>query len=298
MAVGETVLISTDPDPIVSSLLLRTALRQARDNAKLTQADVGTALHWSAKKVYRLEVGDTPVSRSDAQALTGLYGMDPQRTQELLKLAEAASGPPWWRQYRRIVSPSFGLYLSSERAAETLLSFHPSLVKALVQTEQYAHAILSAKSSPEALPQRVKLRRARREVFERPQPPRATVLLGEAALHNRVGTAQVMREQLLSLREQVHSDDPELGIVPFDRSVYPAMLIGFDIAQIPGAQPTLSIELPPVSRTTQDETMLNDLFLSFFAEIRDRALFGADAAALIDAILDQQARGDSDRQAR
>ena len=288
-------MISTDADPIVSSLLLRTALRQARNDAHLTQAGVGTALTWSAKKVYRMETGDSPVSRRDAMALTRLYGVDPERTKELLKLAEAAAGPPWWGQYRRIVSADFGLYLSSERAAESLLSFHPTLIQALVQTEQYARAILSSTSSPVDLPQRVKLRQARRQVFDRPHPPQVTILLGEAALHNRVGTAQVMREQLLSLREQLRGNELELGIVPFDQCVYPAMLIGFDLAQISGAEPTLSLELPPVSRTTEGETVLADLFLSFFAQIRGRALFGADAAALIDIILEQRARDDSDQ---
>lgn len=292
---GRDGLISTDPDPIVSGLHLRTALREARSSAGMTQSRVGTRLNWSAKKVYRLEAGESPVSPEDALALAGLYGLDRARTQELLELVHAAFGPAWWAQFRHFISPEFGLYLSCERAAEALRSFHPTLVQGLVQTEQYARAVLSASSAPVDLPQRVKLRQARRELFERPNPPRVTVLLGEAALHNRVGTPQVMRDQLLSLREDATGDRLELGVVPFERSIYPAMLMGFDLAQLAGAEVALYLELPPISRTSQDETVLNDLFGNFFAQIRGCALFGSDAAALIDATLEKRARGDCDR---
>jgi hypothetical protein len=171
-------------------------------------------------------------------------------------------------------------------------------VQALIQTEQYARAMLSATSAPIDLPQRVKLRQARRDLFERPRPPEVTILLGEAALHNRVGTAQVMRDQLVSLREVALEGRVELGIVPFERCTYPEMLLGFDLAQLPDSETALYLELPPVSRTTQDEAVLNDVFTTFFAQIRTQALFGPDAAALIDAILEERARGDSDHNPR
>ena len=292
ISVGRKRLIATDQDPIVSGRHLRTTLRKARGDAKLTQSDVGKLLRWSVKKVYRLETGESPVSAKDAEALAGLYGLDPNRTQQLLELAEAATGPAWWAAYRRIVPADFGLYLSCERAAERLCSFHPTLVQGLVQTEQYARAILSATSSPLNLQQHVKLRQARRDVFERPQRPQTTILLGEAALHNEVSSPQVMRDQLLSLREEATASRVELGIVPFSRSMYPAMLLGFDMAHLSETEAALYLELPPISRTTQDETILNELFGDFFAQIHSRALFGPEAAALIDSILDERARGD------
>jgi transcriptional regulator with XRE-family HTH domain len=287
-------LISTNTDSVVIGLRLRTVLRKARDEANLTQDRVGAQLRWSAKKVYRIETGESPVTDRDAQSLAALYGMNPARTQELLDLVAAASGSAWWTPYRRVVPPEFGLFLSCERAAIHLHSFHPTLVHGLVQTERYARAILSATSTPLDLQQRVKLRRERRNVLDRQDPPDVTVLLGEAALHNRVGTPEVMHEQLLELRSLATAGLINLGVVPFEDCVYPAMLIAFDLAHLSDQETSLHLELPPISRTTKDETALNDLYGDFFTQIRSRAQFGSDAAALINAALAERSRGDSD----
>lgn len=287
---------STDSDPVLSSLRLRTSLRSARDVARLSQGVAGTRLRWSGKKVYRIESGETPASAEDVVKLAGLYGLDPERTQELVGLAEARYGSAWWEKYRELVSAEFGLFLSCERAASRLSSFHPTLVQGLVQTEEYARAVLESTSNPLHVHQHVRLRRERRDTFDRPQPPRTTIVLGEAALRNRVGNAEIMLRQLLELRAIATAEGPiELGIVPFEKCLYPAMLIAFDLAWLPDDTPMLYLELPPVSRTTKDEPVLNDLFSDFFEQILTRASFGADAAALIDAILDRRARGDCEQ---
>jgi hypothetical protein len=70
------------------------------------------------------------------------------------------------------------------------------------------------------------------------------------------------------------------------------MLIGFDLIELPDGQTSLYLEFPHVSRTTKDETILNDEYGEYYAQIRGRALFGADAVALVDAVLDARSRGD------
>lgn len=281
---------STDSDPVISSLRLRTSLRAARDVARLSQGIAGTRLRWSSKKIYRIESGETAASVEDIVRLADLYGLDPERTRELVDLAEATYGSTWWDKYRELVSAEFGLFLSCERAASRLSSFHPTLVQGLVQTEDYARAVLESRSDPLHVHQHVRLRRERRDTFDRPQPPTTTIVLGEAALRNQVGSAAVMRRQLLELRRIATDEGPiELGIVPFANCLYPPMLIAFDLAWLPDGTLMLYLELPPVSRTTKDEPVLSDLFSDFFEQIRTRASFGAEAAALIDAILDRTA---------
>lgn len=286
---------TTDADPVLNSLRLRTSLRDARDGARLSQSVAGTRLRWSGKKIYRIESGETPASAEDVAKLADLYGLDPERTQELVDLAEATYGSAWWERHRELISAEFGLFLSCERAASRLSSFHPTLVQGLVQTEEYARAVLESTSDPRRVHQHVKLRRERRGTFDRPEPPRTTIVLGEAALRNQVGSAEIMHRQLLELREIATAQGPiELGIVPFEKCLYPAMLLAFDLAWLPDGTLMLYLELPPISRTTRDEPVLNDLFSDFFEQIHSRAAFGADAAALIDSILDKPARGDSE----
>jgi transcriptional regulator with XRE-family HTH domain len=281
---------------MVSGRWLRARLREARAGARLTQDQAGRRLEWSPKKIYRIETGETSASMGDVTALAELYGLDPARTKELIDLAEASFGPPWWGSYRRLVPAEFGLFLSCERAAMRLRYFNPSLVQGLIQTEDYARAILSTTSSPLELDQKVRLRVERRDVLRREQPPQTTILLGEASLYNRVGTAAVMADQLAALRAlAMAGGPPEFGIVPFEQSAYPAMLIGFSLVSLPDGEVVLYLELPPISRTTKDEETLNDLYGSFFAQIGERAVFGSDAAALIDAALEKRVDGDRDQ---
>jgi transcriptional regulator with XRE-family HTH domain len=282
---------------MVSGKRLRAGLRDARRDARMTQNGAGQRLRWSPKKIYRIESGETPPSRKDVTALASMYGLDPARTQELVELAEESYGAPWWGSYRQLVSAEFGLFLSCERAGVELSYFQPSIIHGLIQVESYARAILSATSNPMELTRRARLRAERRIIFQRDEPPQATILLGEAALHNRVGSTAVMSEQLAELsRLALTGGSPKFGVVPFEGSAYPAMLIGFDLVRLPDNDVTLYLELPPVSRTTKDEETLNDLYGSFFAQIRERAVFGSEAAILVDAALEKQrARGDRDQ---
>ena len=286
-------MISRNADSAIANQRLRVSLRNARAEANLSQGEVGKALKWSAKRVLRLETGESPISVSDVEAMASLYGIDPIRTQELIKLTEASTGPAWWSSYRNVISAEFGLFLSFERAATQLRYFHPLLVHGLLQTESYANALLTRSSNPVQLISRKKLRMARKEIFTRADPPEVTIILGEAALHNRVGSAEIMNAQLQSLQQAAGSEALNLGIVPFEQSVYPAMLMGFDLARLSETETTLFLESPPASRTTKDETTLNELFGDFFSLITSRARFGSDAVALITAILEKQARADS-----
>lgn len=294
---GRDSVISAENDPVVSGLQLRRNLRNARDDARLSQDRVAKQLRWSGKKIYRIESGESAVAIEDVAALARIYGLDPERTRELQALAEATYGPAWWEHYRAVVSPEFGLYLSCERAATELSYFHPTLVHGLVQSEDYAQAMLAGVRGGAELSQVVRLRRERREVFNRAQPPRVMILLGEAALHDQVGGAETMRSQLVELRRIATAGDGDmvLGVVPFENCVYPPMLIGFDLIRLPDGSISLYQELPPSSRTTKDETVLNELYADFFAQIRARAVFGSDAAALIDAILEKRTRGDCEQ---
>jgi transcriptional regulator with XRE-family HTH domain len=286
------VVASTDP--VVFGLRLRTRLRQAREEVGLTQERVGHELGWSAKKLNRIETGATSVTADDVGKLAAVYHLDPRETEALLAEARRAGGPPWWHQYRDLVGPDFGHFLSYERSATAIRGFQPNIIHGLIQTEGYARELLASGGVPE-LRRRVALRLARPSVFERDDPPRAEIVLGQAALCNQVGSAEVHDGQLHRVRALAAGQgrsSVRLGIVPFSASIYPAMLIGFDLIDLPDGQTSLYLEFPHISRTTKDETILNAEYGEYYAQLSRRARFDADAVALVDAVIDARARGD------
>ena len=282
-------------DPVVFGLRLRTRLRQAREAARLTQEQVGSGLGWSAKKLNRIETGATPVTPEDVRKLATVYGLGPVETEALLVEAERAGAAPWWHQYRDLVGPDFGHFLSYERSAIAIKGFQPNIIHGLIQTEEYARELLASSGVPD-LRRRVALRLARRGVFERDDAPPVEIVLGMAALLNQVGNPEVHDGQLRQVRALVAAEGEfpslRLGIVPFAQSIYPAMLLGFDLIDLPDGQTSLYLEFPHVSRTTKDETILNAEYGEYHAQLSRRARFGADAVALVDAVLDARARGD------
>src|SRR5687768_2658871 len=78
-------------DPAVQRRLLKIALRELRDERKLTQAKVAEALDWSPSKLLRIEKGQLNISKSDLIALLGYYEVsDKNRVDELIEMAKVA----------------------------------------------------------------------------------------------------------------------------------------------------------------------------------------------------------------
>jgi hypothetical protein len=105
------------------------------------------------------------------------------------------------------VSPEWLEWLEVEEHATELLVYETRLVHGLLQTPAYAETILS--------PEKVGQRLARQQVFERGTPPFFEALLDECVLHRKVGSPEIMVDQLTHLVEMA-SSDLIIRIVPFD----------------------------------------------------------------------------------
>jgi hypothetical protein len=120
-------------------------------------------------------------------------------------------------------------YLEIEERATVLRSWQPLVVAGLLQTEAYARAILRASwpvDSDARIDQLVATRMARQEVLRRedPEPPIVSVILGEAVLHQPVGGAEVMREQLGHLVESAANPRITVQVMPWSAGEHPGLL--------------------------------------------------------------------------
>ena len=112
--------------PLLQRRRLRTELRTARLNKELTQ-----------------EKAKTGISTNDLKVLLPLYGItDTKRTQELLDLARAARQPGWWQQYSDVAPGRLLELIDFESAASAVHQFETTVVPGILQTEEYASAIL------------------------------------------------------------------------------------------------------------------------------------------------------------
>lgn len=276
-----------DVTPSVARDQLCAALIEIRAELGMTQNDVAAALEWSWSKINRIEAGVVGLSITDLKALLALYSVaDADRELHLLGLARAARGASWWSDFKGVVSPAAGKQLDYERQARAIKCFHPSLVPGLLQTKAYAEELVAGQGEGADDPRKVELRIRRQGVLTLAEPPEVVILVGEAALYNRMCSPATMAEQLQVLAHNAVDGPARLGVIPFGRSVYPAMLSPFTLTELLEGETVVFNETPHSARAAKNDHELTNRYSAYFSLLHGQhAVFGAQAAALIDRAL-------------
>ncbi|MGK8486274.1 helix-turn-helix domain-containing protein [Nocardia asiatica] len=186
--------------PTVLRMVLGGRLRRLRESCGLSREDAGEAIRGSHSKISRLELGRTGCRERDLVDLLDLYRVtDPEERQRYLELARQANASGWWARDNDWLPKWFDTYLGLEQAARRIRSYEPRAVPELLQTPEYARALLTLShpgESEESIERRVALRMRRQEILTGPHPPQLWVIIEEAALRRRIGGSTVWRAQL------------------------------------------------------------------------------------------------------
>ena len=206
-------------EPTAQRIVLGAQLRRLRETANMTTGQAGETIRASHSKISRLERGQTGVKQRDLADLLTLYGVTGQIEREtLVILARQARAPGWWQQYHDVVPRWFERYIGLEKAASIIRAYEGQFVPGLMQTEDYARAVILL-SSPEAsaneTDRRVSLRMQRQQLLTEPGAPQLRAVLDEAALRRSPGGRHVMRGQLEHLLRLTDLPNVTLQIVPF-----------------------------------------------------------------------------------
>jgi transcriptional regulator with XRE-family HTH domain len=280
-------------DPTLQRRRLRLELRRARDAAGLKQAEVARAMDWSPSKIIRIERGDVGVSTNDLKALLSHYGIkDKTRVNGLLDLARSTRGGSFYDQYSDVLKPGFKEYLAHEASASVIRQYDTLLIPGLLQTEEYARAILeyAAGLGPDDVDKAWAVRQHRQDVHDRDDPPDMLFVVDEAVIRRKIGHGQVMRKQLERLKEQAAAEHISLRVVPFIRGAHPGMLGNFIMLEF--ADPNLDdlVHLESIDQITiRDDPDLIGRYLDRFDQLESLALSPEDSIALIDDAISQMA---------
>src|SRR5215471_16476669 len=130
--------------PTVLRILLGTQLRRLREARGITAQEAARAIRGSESKISRIELGRTSVRKIDIVDLLSLYEItDPAEREELLALAVQANQPGWWHQYQDVLPSWFQAYIGLEESAASIRSYDAQFIPGLLQTEDYAAAVLA-----------------------------------------------------------------------------------------------------------------------------------------------------------
>jgi transcriptional regulator with XRE-family HTH domain len=223
-------------------------LRGLRSEKGMTVAEAAEQVGFSQSKLTKIELAQAVATRDEVLRLVDVYGeTDPEQQAVLLSMVRAGASKEWWEGYTR-VEPKFAMYLGLESVASTLESYDTHLVHGLLQTPDYARALMRA-VRPELLPHEidrlVELRMRRQQILTRTDPPPLTLwwIMDEAVLRRQVGGQETMYAQLLRLIERSELPNVTLLVMPNDIGAHAGLDGPFAIFQFEAsARPVVYIE--------------------------------------------------------
>jgi transcriptional regulator with XRE-family HTH domain len=203
-------------------LLLGQELTTKRKDAAKTRLEAADALGCSEAKIGTIERGRSAISPLELRGLLALYRVPAEQRAQIEALAANArkrrAPTPWGAA----VPPRLKQYFHAEETAREIRHFHTFLLHGLVQTQDYARAVIGHNRSlrPAEVEQLVQARMARQAWLTSDRPTRLTEVVPEAVLRSRLGGSDVMRGQLAHLTDLVSRDVIDLRIIPIGAGMY------------------------------------------------------------------------------
>lgn len=223
--------------PTALRIALGAQLRRLREARGITSEEAAEAIRATHSKISRLERGRSGAKQRDVADLLSLYGVtDETVREEMLMLARHANIPGWWQQYSDVLPRWLELYVGLEEAASVIRTYEVQFVHGLMQTEDYARAVVliaNAHAPAEEIDRRVSARMRRQTLLTQPGAPELWAVLDEAALRRAPGDRDVIRAQLEHLLQITDLPNVTLQIVPFRVGPHAAAGGPFTILRFP-----------------------------------------------------------------
>ncbi|MGH3855388.1 MAG: helix-turn-helix domain-containing protein [Pseudonocardiaceae bacterium] len=201
-------------------------LRRLRARSGRSCATVGTALGISASKISRMETNRIGLQADEVAALLGFYQVAKPLRDELLELVRRATEPGWWQVQGSRLPELWQELIDFERAATVITNYEPLVVPGLLQTADYAGALIAAANpalSEDEVETRVAARITRQALLGRPLPPQLLVLIEEGVLRRMVGDAGLIRRQVRHLEDAATRPNVTVQLVPTAAGAHPGL---------------------------------------------------------------------------
>ncbi|MEV5261946.1 helix-turn-helix transcriptional regulator [Streptomyces anulatus] len=178
-------------------------LRRQREAQGLTQPQLGTIIFCTGSLVGQIETTKKIPTRDFSERVDAALGTDGTFSR-LVGLVLRSQLPTWFQPYADM-----------EAKAAYISTYQAQVVYGLLQTEEYARALL-APGMPDDPDRLVAARMERQRILERERPPLAWAILDEAVLYRMIGGPAVMRTQLQKLLDYSAHRWMRIQVLPFE----------------------------------------------------------------------------------
>ena len=288
----ETMTSKEKPPPTVARWVLARELRRLRGDRSFT--GVAKAIRSQGSSLARWESGKADGQVPGVHSLERLlahYGVGEEEADRLMDLRDVARTPGWW-QGRDIGRP-YGTFIGLEAAADDVAAYESQIIPGLLQTEEYARAVIRAVSAPERVrseevADRVAVRMRRQQDWIARRTPHLWAIVAESALRSRVGGPDVMRGQLTHLLALAEEEDLlTFQVLPLDTGAHAAMEISsFALIEVADAGLSSVYVEGPTADIFMDDSGDVTTYRRVTEHLRKAALSGPASRALTSKILE------------
>lgn len=230
-----------DREPTVRSRELGDGLRHAMEGRGFHASGVARELGWSPSRVSRILSGKRGGSSHDVAAFIAVCGVRGDERERLMALS-LDHAPGWYQRHHPAAPRRVRTLLHHENHARTITAYHGSLIPDLIQTGDYAAAVLDANPNTAHRAERIAALTRRQQVLEKVDAPSAVFFLHELALHTPVGGPSVMSDQLHSLLRRSVRPNLTIRVVPRQAGAHAAMTGPFALLDVRDFKPIVYIE--------------------------------------------------------
>jgi transcriptional regulator with XRE-family HTH domain len=281
--------LANPSSPSARSRRLAAELLRLRELSGLTREDVAERLTWSTSKLWRVETARSRAHHGDVADLLDIYGVTGDQQESLIKLAREARRRGWWHSYSDVLADGFDTYVDLEAEASAIRTYESQLVPGLLQTVEYAQAVLTAAwvtVEADEIDRRVAVRTRRQELAAaRGTPLQLWAILDEAVLRRVVGSPQIMRTQLDRLADAARQTNVTLQVLPFSSGAHIAMLGTFVLLTFPEpADPDIIYLETDTSSLYLEEPQDISRYSEIFDHLRATALAPRESVTFISTV--------------
>jgi len=222
--------------PTVRRRRLGSELRKLRDASNLKLEEVAAELGVAPSTLSRIETGKAPTKSAYLNQMLEMYGVtDPAQRQVLVDMAREGHRKGWWSAFDDVLPSGFDIFVGLEAETTGIRSYENSVVHGLLQTKDYARAVLrelQPRLSAEQIERQVDLRMARQGRLDDEPSLDLWVIHDEAVIRRMVGGPEVMKAQLRRMLEET-LPGMTLQVLPFASGAHAGLRGPFSILEFP-----------------------------------------------------------------
>jgi transcriptional regulator with XRE-family HTH domain len=223
--------------PTVRRRRLGAELRRLREAHSRKLDEVAGELGLVASTLSRIETGKAPIKTYYLNKLLDMFQVtDPGARQVLVDMGREGHRKGWWAEYDDVLPSGFDIYVGLEAEATGLRSYESVLIHGLLQTPDYATAVLRElhpKDTDDQVLKLVDLRMQRQRILENAPPIEFWLIIDEGAIRRCVGGVARMRQQLEHLVEASRWSNVTLQVLGFESGAHAGMDGAFSILEFP-----------------------------------------------------------------